>query len=369
MKTISFSKTSVFQLLLLVALAESCGAPADQKKEESKATPPPAAPATFTLNRDSLPSSLKIPAELIAFKQVDIYAKVNSYVKLLNADVGSTVKSGQLLATLEAPELVAQTAAAESKYRSQQAIFQSSDATYQRMLETSKTPGTLSKNDVDIAAAKRNSDLAQLEAAKADFKANSTVSQYLTIRAPFSGIISARNVNLGAYIGPSGKGSELPIFTLQELTHLRLVIAVPEAYKNYIRLNDVVKFTVKAYPNEQFSAKIARRSGVMDSQLRSEHIELDVVNPDLRLSPGMVAEATIAMNGGSKSYVVPKTAVVNSAEGVFLVQDSNGKALKVPIRLGRQTDSLTEVFGDHLVNGTRFVKKASEEMHNGTPLN
>lgn len=352
---------------LLLTLIAGCAAPSDEM-EDTKAIQPAPVP-TFVLSRDSMPSSLKIPAELIAYKQVDIFAKVSSYVKNLNADVGSNVKAGQLLASLEAPELVAQVAAAESKYRSQQAIFQSSDATYKRIIETSKTPGTISKNDVDIAAAKRNSDLAQLQAAKADFVASSTIRAYLTIRAPFAGVISARNVNLGAYIGSSGKGAELPIFTLQELSHLRLVISVPEAYKNYIKLNDMVRFTVKAYPNEQFSAKIARRSGVMDSQLRSEHIELDVSNTNLKLSPGMVAEATIAFSGGSKSFIVPKTAVVNSAEGVFLVQDLHGKAVKLPVTKGRETDSLTEVFGDRLVSGTIFVKKASEEMHNGNPLN
>jgi RND family efflux transporter MFP subunit len=237
------------------------------------------------------------------------------------------------------------------------------------VLETSKTPGTISKNDVDIAAAKRNSDLAQLEAAKADFRASSTIKEYLTIHAPFDGIISSRNVNLGAYTGPSGKGSEMPIFTLQELTHLRLVVAVPEAYKSYIKLNDLVKFTVKAYPDQQFSAKIARMSGVMDNQLRSEHIELDVVNIDLKLSPGMVAEAIIAFSGNANAYVVPKTAVVNSAEGVFLIQDLNGKAVKLAIRKGRETDSLTEVFGDNLVIGSTLVKKASEEIHSGNALN
>ena len=94
---------------------------------------------------------LPSPAELIAYKQVDLYAKVNSYVKNLNVDIGSTVKSGQLLATLEAPELISQVSAAESKLKSQEAIYESSNATYQRILETSQTPGTISKNDVEIA--------------------------------------------------------------------------------------------------------------------------------------------------------------------------------------------------------------------------
>ncbi len=363
MKTLIVKKIRVVAILLVLFIAAGCSSP-DQKKTAEKLTEAPHT-ATFILAKGTLVSNLDIPAELTAFKQVDIYAKVSSYVKSLNADVGSTVKKGQLLATLEAPELVAQVSSAESKLKSQEAIYESSNATYQRILETSKTPGTISKNDVEIALAKRNSDLAQLEAARADYKSSSSITQYLTIHAPFDGIISARNVNLGAYTGPSGKGQDLPIFTLQELTHLRLVILVPEAYKSYIKLNDMVKFSVKAYPDQQFSAKIARRSGVMDNQLRSEHIELDVLNPDLKLSPGMVAEANIALNTGNNSFIVPKSAVLNSAEGIFMIQDTNGKALKFPVRKGRETDSLTEVFGQNLTAGSVFVKKATEEMHNG----
>jgi membrane fusion protein (multidrug efflux system) len=117
-----------------------------------------------------------------------------------------------------------------------------------------------------------------------------------------------------------------------------------------------------------FTAKIARRSGVMDSRLRSEHVELDVQNPDLRLSPGMVAEAQINLNGNKSGYVVPKNAVVNSQEGIFLIKDLNGTAKKIPVRLGRVTDSITEVFGPGLSAGTSFVKKANEELRDGTRL-
>lgn len=326
----------------------------------------PLPPATFVLASGSLHTELKIPSELSAFREVDLYAKVNSYIKSLTVDIGSAVKQGQLLATLEAPELVAQLAAAESKYKSQQAIYESSNGTYERILDASKTPGTISKNDVDIALAKRNSDKAQMEAAKADFKANSTITQYLSIRAPFDGVISARNVNLGTYIGPSGKGSELPIFTLQQQRHLRLVIEVPEAYKSFIKLNDKVKFTVISFPDQVFTAKIARRAGVIDKSLRAEHIELDVQNDDLKLSPGMVAEAVIGLDAVTSTFVVPKAAVVNSPEGIYLIQDSANIAKRIPVRVGRITDSLAEVFGKALSPGKIFVTKGSEELRNGT---
>jgi RND family efflux transporter MFP subunit len=322
---------------------------------------------TFALKKGKIISNLQIPGELIAYRQVDLYAKVNSFVKDLKVDIGSRVKSGQLLVTLEAPELSAQLAAAESRMKSQEAIYISSNATYNRMLKTSNRPGTIARNDLEIAKAKMESDLAQWDAAKASYTEASTILQYLTISAPFDGVISSRNVNLGAYVGPSGKGSESPIFTLQELRHLRLVISVPEADKSYINLGDEVVFTVKAFPGEVFTAKISRRADAMDTQLRAERIELDVYNPDNQLSPGMVAEAKIGLSGSDSSFVVPKTAVVNSTEGVYLIQSVNGKAERLPIRKGMETDSLSEVFGDLHPNDC-FVRKGSEEIRNGTRI-
>ncbi len=96
------------------------------------------------------------------------------------------------------------------------AIYRASKANYVRLLQTSKTPGTISQNDLDQALGKSNSDSAQLEAAMSAQKEIAVMQSYLEIRAPFDGIISARNINAGAYVGPSGKGSEFPMFTLNE---------------------------------------------------------------------------------------------------------------------------------------------------------
>jgi membrane fusion protein (multidrug efflux system) len=358
--------TATAALMITALIWGACSAPAVKKDfvqhEQSHIE-------TFAIRRGGLESGLNIPGELIANREVDLYAKVNSYVKSLNADVGSQVRSGVLLATLEAPELDAQLASAGSRLKAQEANYLSSNATYQRILETSKTPGTVSRNDVDVARAKRDADLAQLQAAKADLRGYGSITQYLSIRAPFDGVISARNVNLGAYVGPTGKGSDLPIFTLQEQKHLRLVVSVPEAYVNYIRLNDTVTFTIKAFPAQIFKAKISRRAGVMDKGLRSERIEMDVPNEDVRLSPGMAAEATISLSGEAQAFVVPRGAVLNSSEGVYLIRNINGRAFKMPVVKGRENDSLIEVFGKDLSEGSIYVLKASEEIHDNTKIN
>src|SRR6476646_9098927 len=265
--------------LLVIGLLCSCHSRenAAEKKTEARQTVAPA-PATevFPLQRGRLSSSLQIPGELIAYQQVDLYAKENSFVKKLYVDVGSQVTEGQLLVTMEAPELSSQLAGALSNIKSREAIYTASKANYDRLYETSQTPGTISPNDLEQADARKNSDLAQLEAAKAEYKQIAETQNYLQIRAPFSGVITARNVNPGAYVGPSGKGSELPLFTLQEQKKLRLIISVPAAYTSYLNHKNEVSFTVKSLPNQQFKAQVKRMAGAIDSRLRSERIEMDV---------------------------------------------------------------------------------------------
>jgi RND family efflux transporter MFP subunit len=322
---------------------------------------------TVALEKGRLSSSLQIPGQLNAYQQVDLYAKENGFVKNLYADVGSEVKAGQLLATLEAPELNAQLAAAESNLKSREAIYLASKANYDRLYETSKTPGTISGNDLDQANARKNSDFAQLEAAKATYRQILETKNYLQIRAPFSGIISSRNVHIGAIVGPSGKGSEYPLFTLQEQRRLRLVLSVPEAYTNYLSHNNEVSFTVRSLPDQLFRAQINRMSGAIDNRLRSEHIEMDVENKDKKLLPGMVAEVELPIPAQDSSFIVPKTAVVNSTESVFVIRVEKGQAVWVPVKTGREANGKMEVYGD-LQPGDRIIRTATDEIRNGSEV-
>ncbi|WP_153795944.1 efflux RND transporter periplasmic adaptor subunit [Foetidibacter luteolus] len=363
--------TSSSWLLISIAVAgllSGCG-PSEAKTEEKK-TEKEAAPAAvevIALEKGMLSTTYKTPGELIAFHQVDLYAKENSFVRKLYADVGSEVKAGQLLASLEAPELASRIAGAESRLKSQEAVYTASKANYDRLYETSKTPGTISPNDLDQAKARMNADLAQLEAAKAGFKEVSIIQGYLEIRAPFDAVVTARNVSGGAYVGPSGKGSEFPLFTLQEQKHLRLVVAIPELYTSYLSNQNEVNFTVKALPNERFKGKIKRLSGALDTRLRTERIELDVENNNKKLLPGMIAEVTIPLPSRDSSFVVPKTAVVNSTERLFVVRLNGGKAERVTVQKGREADGKTEIYGA-LQTGNHLLKTGSEEVREGTEV-
>lgn len=323
-------------------------------------------PATeaFLLERGKLTASLEIPGELIAFQQVDIYAKTNSFVKKVLVDVGSEVKTGQLLVTLEAPEITTELQGADSRLKAQQAIYTASRSSYRRLLETSKTPGTISKNDLEQAMARKNADSAQLQSSRSAYREVADQLGYLSIRAPFSGVISSRNINPGAFVGPGGKSSELPLFSLEQQDRLRLVISVPEEYTGQLAPNSLVSFSIKALPGQKFSAKIVRLAGSLDQHLRSERIEIDVFNPDKKLLPGMYAEVVLPVSNAKPVFIVPASALFSSTEGNFVLRVENGKIHRISVSRGNDNAGFTEVYGKLAANDT-LVLQANDEMHNG----
>jgi len=350
---------------------QSCGSSRAEEEESKKAAAEANAGAAvvdaFPLKKEQLVSNIQIPGELIAYQQVDIYAKVSSFVKKLHVDVGTEVREGQLLATMEAPELTSQLVASESRLKSFEAIYQASKANYERLLETSKTPGTVSQNDLDVALAKQRSDLAQLDAARSASREITDTRNYLEIRAPFSGIISARNVSTGAYVGPSGKGSEFPLFTLVEQRKLRLVVSVPEQYTSYLKNQSQVTFKVKSLPNQNFPAKVSRLAGALDVRLRSQRTEMDVINSDRKLLPGMIAEVSIPLSGDANTFAVPRTAVLNSTQGTFVIKVVDKRAVWIPVKTGSSSTEKTEIFGD-VKEGDVLVKVANEEIRDNSDL-
>lgn len=358
------SAINIIKILMVAATLQACGHKKEEKQAEVETAP---TQDVVPLKKGVLSTSLDMPGELVAYQQVDLYAKVSSFIKKMNVDIGSEVRTGQLLATMEAPEYTAQLSGAQSRLRSQEALYLSSKATYERLLETSKTPGTVAPNELDLALAKQKSDFAQLESARAAFREISDTRNYLQIRAPFDGIITARNVSAGAYVGPTGKGSDFPVFTLQEQKKLRLAISVPESYTGVLNNKNEISFTVKAFPGENFTARITRLAGALDTRLRSQRTEMDVINKNKKLLPGMVAEVHIPFSGTDGTFVVPAKAVLNSTQGVYVIKVTDNKAHWVPVKTGRSADNKTEVFGP-LTEGDIIVKAANEEIRDDSDI-
>jgi membrane fusion protein (multidrug efflux system) len=350
-------------LAAIPALFTGCSQSATQEPEEQA----PPSVEVIRLKKGGTSSSLKIPGELSPYQNVDLYAKVSSFVRKIYVDVGSFVKEGTLLASLEAPEFESQLAGAESRLKAQEAVYISSKANYERLLETSKTPGTVSPNDLDQAFSRQQSDAALLESAKASFREIEDTRRYLEIRAPFSGVISARNVSPGAYVGPSGKGSEVPLFSLVDQERLRLVLSIPEAYTHYIARGAGAEFSVKSLPGQSFEAQINRLAGALDNRLRAQRVELDVFNTDKKLLPGMIAEVTVPVNTSDSSFSVPVTSLLNSTLGTYVIRVKDKKAQWVPVTTGRNDAAQVEIIGD-IREGDMLVKHVTEEIRDASEI-
>jgi membrane fusion protein (multidrug efflux system) len=196
MKKIKKSDAKVYlSLLVLVIIAASCSNTRDNKKETVN---PAVDIKSFVIAAGQISAPLTIPGQLVPYNNVELYAKENSYVKTINVDIGTRVKKGQLLVSLEAPEMI-------SQYNQAQADMNTKLANYQRLYHTIKIPGTISPNDLDLALAKASADSAQWKASESSFRQAADLLNYLVIKAPFDGVVTARNVSPGAYVGPGDK--------------------------------------------------------------------------------------------------------------------------------------------------------------------
>src|SRR5262249_22089667 len=257
---------------------------------------------------------------------VPIFAKVTGFVEKVEVDRGSPVKEGDVLATLVAPEMQAQILEAQSKAQAVElqraealARLSAAQSTYDHLKAASATPGVVAENDVIVA--QKGVEAAQalvraldgsLKAAQAQVQSLKDLEQYLTIKAPFEGIIIERDVHPGALVGP-GSGST-PLLRLQQISRLRLGRAVPQALVGGIVKGARVPFTVPAFPGETFYAVLSRIAHALDEKTRTMAVELDVRNPGMRLGPGMYPEVTWPVKRSRPSLLVPPTSIVTTTE-------------------------------------------------------
>jgi len=323
---------------------------------------------------------VKLPGEFQPYMSVPIFAKVSGFVREMRVDRGSAVKRGQLLATLEAPEMQAQIVEAESKAQAlalqraeADAKLAAAQSTYDRLKAASATPGVVAENDVIVA--QKTVEAAQslvqsydnsIKAAQAQVQAVKDLGQYLQIRAPFEGIITERNVHPGALVGP-GAGTT-PLLRLHQISRLRLVVAVPEALVGGIVKGARVPFTVPAYPGEPFFGVVSLAAHDLDEKTRSMAVELDVRNADLRLGAGMYPEVQWPVKRPQPSMLVPPTSIVTTTERTFVIRVQNGVAEWVNVGRGARVGDLVEVFGQ-LKDGDTIVRRGTDEIREGSKVN
>ena len=391
-------------IILLSALVASCTRSSAEMQHAGEGASIPTVAAARTARTD-LSSDLTLTAEFEPFQEVDVMAKVSGYLRDINVDIGDRVHTGQLLATIEIPEMEDDLARASAAIDEANAdlttardelkragfAYDIAHLSYGRILDVAKRePGLVPQQEVDeaqardleaeaqVASAKSriNAGEQRIRVAKADQARVKTLQQYTLITAPFDGVITKRYANVGSMIqtGTASQTQAMPVVRLSENGLLRLILPVPESVVAGIRLGQDVMVSVSAI-NRTFSGRVTRFADTLQLATRTMDTEVDVPNPGLVLIPGMYAEVRLTLQRHENALTVPMDAidaagansqrafVIDGAQTVHVVNITTGleTSERVEILSGLQ-DGQTVVVGRHadLREGERVRPKFSD---------
>ncbi|MBS1618088.1 MAG: efflux RND transporter periplasmic adaptor subunit [Bacteroidetes bacterium] len=354
-------------IIIAVVALSSCSHHRPTDLTESKKSTN-AAPATVKVIRDTLRSAIKLPGELKPYEKVDIYPKMNGFVKEMYVDRGSHVGKGDLLMTLEAPEIAQQIQAAQGRLLEAREKLNASRDRYFRLRAATSVAGSVSELDLMNAGSRYQADSALEQSERANLSAAQVLQDYLVIRAPFEGVITERNVHPGSLTGPNFKMDSKPLLILEQNSKLRLEVFIPEVYTGSIDAKQhQISFTTQSLPGQSFTANVSRASESLYDQYRSEAVEADVPNPNGIFKPGMYVEVSLPIHSSVASYLVPSSAIVTSTEGKYIIAVQNGVTHFIKVREGISEKGKTEIFGD-LQGDEVILQNPSEEIKEGTAM-
>lgn len=379
--------------LLLFSCGKTGAVKADSKQEGAALIV-----AVTKVGRKPMARYLTMSSELVPFQEIDVFAKVAGYVKKLDVDYGTRVKKGQLMATLEIPEMQAlleedkasikaaadQVTSAEHQIGRLEAQHKVLHLEYERLSEVVKTrPGLVAQQEVDDAQGKDLAAEAQVEGAKANLQlAQSQMSvaqsklahdqalyNYANITAPFSGVVTERYANLGTLMqaGTNSSTQAMPLVKLSQEDKFRLVIPVPESYVRYIKIGDPVNVQVPSL-NRTFPGEVARFSVDVADTTRTMHTEVDVPNPQGALIAGVYAEATLTLDRKGDALVVPLQAInqASNQPSVLVVNEAKqieARTITTGIRDANDAEVLSGLKeGDQVVISDRSGLRAGETV-------
>jgi len=355
--------------------------------------------AVVQASRSDLSTSLVLTAEFAPFQEVDVMSKVSGFIKQIKVDIGDRVQEGQLLATLEIPEMQddltraaaaideanAELATAHDELQRAESAHDMAHLSYSRVLDVSKRErGLVPQQDVDEAHSRDLVAEAQVSAAKSHITACEqrirvaqaeqgrfkTLFQYGVITAPFAGVVTKRYANSGSLIqaGTASQTQAMPVVRLSENALLRLALPVPESAVPLIHLGGRVDVRVSAL-HQSFPGRVARFSDEVDPSTRTMKTEVDVPNPTLVLVPGMYAEVDLITEQRKNVLSVPVEALDGSGSTarVFTVQPS-GAIRIVPVGVGIETAREVEIRSGELKEGDNVVVGSRAGLQDGNKV-
>jgi RND family efflux transporter MFP subunit len=306
-----------------------------------------------------------LPASVQGFMDSPVYARTSGYLLHWYADIGTHVKKGQLLADIQTPELDQQVQQAQSDLATAQANYQLAQITadrWQKLL----AKNAVSKQESDQYSSDFNAKRAVLSAQEANVRRLQQLQGFEKIYAPFEGVITARNTDIGDLIQAGENTTPQELFHLSSVDRLRVFVPVPEIYQSDLHSVRQVRLSTDAYPKERFTGTIARSSNAIDPLSRTLRVEVDIDNPKTLLLPGAYVFVHLPLPAASQAPTIPSNALLFRREGLRVGVVRDGRVQLVPITIGQDYGDTVEVTAglspedqvvlnpsDSLVSGTR----------------
>jgi len=309
---------------------------------------------------------LALPGSLLAFKESPIYARTNGYLVRWYKDIGSRVQKGELLAQIDTPEVdqeLNQGRAARQQILSQMELAKITAERWESLRKTD----SVSAQEADQQSSGYQQSKANLVAADANVRRLEQLESFKNVYAPFSGVLTRRNVDPGALINAGAGGKEL--FDMAQVDTLRVYTSVPQAYAPYMKVGLKATITLQELPGQKFAGVVARTAEAIDPATRTLLTEVDVPNKDGRLLPGSFGQVHFAVGANVRKITVPVNAMLFRAQGAQVaVVSADHKVELRPLNIGRDFGASLEVLGGLAVSD-QIVINPPDSLEDGQPVN
>jgi RND family efflux transporter MFP subunit len=361
----ALSITGVLVLVvLLLTIKHSKATPATETADDTVSAP---SVAVVKVTRENLAREVRIPAEFRPYAEVELHAKVSGYLQDIQVDFGDRVKAGQLLATIEVPELQNELDNATATQQKAEADHKNAHLVYTRLLAVNQEhPNLVAQQDLDAAESRDNDTAAATAAAKADVEKYQTLLAYTKITAPFDGVITRRYTDPGAMIEAGTASQAVPLVRISDNYRLRLDFPVSVDDVKDIKQGDPVDVSIDSLGGKTFSGTITRYTDRVDDVTRTMTVEMELPNPNLEVIPGMYATVILKVDRRQNAVALPTEAIPPGKNSVYVV-NSNNEIEERTVSLGLETPTKYEVLsglnaGDLVMVGNRAQVQPGEKV-------
>jgi RND family efflux transporter MFP subunit len=360
--------TLIAAACLVLAVAIYAGVHAHREAKRESSAEDSAIPSVNVVypKPASTADEIALPGSTQAFIDTPIFARTSGYLKNWHADIGAHVKKGDLLAEIETPELDQQLQQAESDLKNARAnldIAQITNTRWQAMVRAD----TVSKQEADQTASSFNAMQALFDSAKANVRRLEQLQSFEKVVAPFDGVITARNTDIGALIQAGDSSTPRELFHIVAIQTLRVYIAVPEVYASSVKIGEKVDVTLDSLPGEKFTGTLVRTSEAINPMSRTLNVEVDVENPQGRLLPGAYAFVLLKVPSSAGAVVIPTNTLLFRSEGLRVGVARSGHAELVPITIGHDFGNTVEVISG-LTTKDALISDPSDSLVSGAPV-